>query len=314
MEITQEINQLFLCCKDKEFIRTNLDYLKSYFSLPQHFNELKIALTTNKNFSALKIIEKLNLDVMPYIYINSFTFISIYWLHRMGRIDKEQFESLSKKFKVLNNFDYLQEETEKEFITLQMNKRRRINKKSGSNNIDINSLFKGCENMVFIFDLDSLFDIEKYIESFMSLRNTVFCTELKSFEEFPSEPDRILKQNKFKELKGRLVSCSNRNFSNFFSVDLETRGKLEDLMNALNKIRRCGFKYYLTSTRPLSSTLTFCFLHINMIDLTKIIEIERGVELNLPISGRKVFFGGEGNVKYEFLKQTVSNLTKFLKD
>lgn len=314
MELTQEINQLFLCCRDREYIKTNLNSLKSYFSLPQNISFLRLALTTNKNFTALKIIEKLDLNILPYIHINTFTFVSIFWLHKMGKILDAQFNSLKRKFQVLNNFDDLVEETESNFIQLQIKKNRRLNKRKCMNAIDINSLFKSCDNMVFIFNLDSLFNLENYIEPFTELRNNVFYTDLKSFEEFPNDVDRIIKQNRFKELKGRLINCSYRNFSNFYSLDLETRAKLEELMSALNKIRRCGFRYYLCSTRSLPSTLTFCYLYINMIDLTKIIEIQPEEELNLPVPGRKVFFGGKGNIGYEFLKQTTNNLTQFMKD
>lgn len=336
MELSQEINQLLLCCKDKQYIKANLDNLKAYFSMPQNINLLKFALTTNKNFTALKIIEKLDLQIVPYIHINSFTFVSVYWLYKMKVVNLDEFESFCKKFRILKNFDFLLEETERKFMQLQIEKRRRILRcnYSGASTVHhiTSAMLKQCDTMTFIFYLDDLFNIEKYIESFIDLRNGIFFTDLKSFEEFPNDPERIIKQNRFKELKGRLMNCSIRNFTNFFSLDNAMQGKLEELMNALSRIRRCGFKYYICSRRPLSSIVTFCYLYVNCIDLTKIIEVHPGQELNLPVYGRKVVFINDNveNIKnnininnmenvgnkipYEFLKETMSNLTRYMKD
>lgn len=317
MELTQEMNQLLLCCKDKEYIRTNLENLRAYFSVPQAICLLKFALTTNKHFIALKIIEKLNLKVIPYLHINSFTYISLFWLHKMGLVFKDEFILLSRNFQILKNFDILEEETENSFMRLQMEKRRRKFKKrrnSKEQALAI-SLFKGIDylnnNYTFVFYLDDLFNIEKQIESFSELRNGLFLTDLNSFEEFPGDIDKTAKQNRFKELKVRLINSPIRNFTNFFVLDSETKNKLEDLMDALSRIKKCGFRYYLCSQRPLSSILTFCYLFINCMDLTKIIETKTGQELDTPFFGKKIVFGS-GNIKYEFLKETVSNLMRFI--
>ncbi|MGL4904810.1 MAG: hypothetical protein ACRC34_04870 [Cetobacterium sp.] len=316
MELTQEINQLFLSCRDKEYIKTNLENLKSYFTIPQNINLLKFALTTNKNFIALKIIEKLGLKVLPYIHINSFTFVSLYWLYRMTILPMHEFNQLSRKFQIMKNFDILQEETEKSFIKLQIEKRRRIyNRRVEVKSPGISRLVKDSnDSMVFIFYLDDLFDIEKYLGPFLDLKEGMFYTDLKSFEEIPNDPEKAKKQNRFKELKGRLVNCAIRNFSSFFSLDSEMQSKLEELMNALSRVRRCGFRYYLCSRRPLSSIATFSYLFINCIDLTKLVEIKDWKDLNLPVQGKRVIFGGEGNVSYRFLKETMNSLSKYMKD
>jgi hypothetical protein len=333
MELTQEMNQLLLCCKDKEYIKNNLETLRVYFSIPNALNLLKLSLTTNKNFTALKIIEKLNIKIMPFIYINSFTYVSLFWLNKMEMLEeKEEFLKIIRKFQILKDFDVLEEETENKFMKLQIekkrrqfsNKRRKSNIKidliqrldnNNSNNSNVNnsnvSFMK--PSLLFIFNLDELFNIEDLIENFSDLKNGLFSTDLKTFEEFPNDPERVLKQNKFKELKGRLINCPIRNFSNFFNLDLQSKLKLEELMDALSKIKKGGFKYYLISERPLSTILTFCYLFINCMDLTKIIEIKSAQDvnsINWPVAGKKISF--PGNIKYKFLRETISNLSRFI--
>ncbi|ELA41304.1 uncharacterized protein VICG_01677 [Vittaforma corneae ATCC 50505] len=272
METTHESEQLFLNCRDKGYIRTNIEHLKSYFSSSQNINALKIALTTNSNFTALKIIEQLNLKVIPYIHINTFTFVSIFWLNRMKVIPDDEFESLVKKFEILKNFDVLFEETEKNFITLQIEKRRRVYMKKHNqfNHFDsahdsilcgkellansrmpcklLSGLFKFCEMITFIFCLDDLVDFEKYVSWFPDFKDNIFWTELKTFESFQDDPQKNDKIYRFRDIRRRLANCTTRSFSQFFKLETKYQERLEELMAAVNKIRKCGFNTIFTAT------------------------------------------------------------------
>lgn len=311
METTQEIEQLFQNCKDKSYIKSNVNELKAYFSPSQNLNALKVALTTNRNFTALKIIEQLNLKVIPYIHINNFTFVSIFWLNRMKVIPDDEFEALCRKFEILNNFDTLYEETEKNFIVLQIEKRRRLlqkRRRTCSTNINIQQYFKPCEEMTFQFILDDIIDIEKYISGFEDFERYVFWTDLRTFEVFPDDASRGIKTHQFKEVKMKLGTCSLRSFSKFHTLDAEVQDKLEELMRAVNKARRAGHKYYMCSYRPLPAALTFCYLFMNNIDLTKIVEIKETSDLHFPAHGRRIVFGRNGNLSYEYLETVMENL------
>ncbi|KAM0680346.1 hypothetical protein GINT2_001402 [Glugoides intestinalis] len=311
METTQEIEQLFQNCKDKSYIKSNVNELKAYFSPSQNLNALKVALTTNRNFTALKIIEQLNLKIIPYIHINKFTFVSIFWLNRMKVIPEDEFEALCRKFEILNNFDVLYEETEKNFILLQIEKRRRLlqkRKRPCNMNIDVHQYFKPCEEMTFAFILDDVIDIEKYISGFEDFTRYVFWTDLKTFEVFPDDFNRRNKIHQFKEVKMKLGTCSLKSFSKFHTLDGAVQDKLEDLMRAVNKARKAGYRYYMCSYRPLPAALTFCYLFMNNIDLTKIVEITGSNDLHFPAHGRRMVFGNGGNLGYAYLETVMENL------
>lgn len=329
METTQELDQLFINCRDKNYIKSNMDGLKSFFSTPQSINALKYALTTNRNFTALKIIEQLNLKIIPYIYINKFTFVSIFWLNRMKVIPNDEFEKLSRKFEILKDFDILYEETERNFISLQIEKRRRMHSHSDKtvNTLTpierhlkearmIHKYMKPCSSMSFVFLIDEVVDIEKITSEFADFGKYVFSTDLKTFEEFPDDPEKNMKAFKFRDVKMKLSMSSLRSFSQFSKMDAKQQERIEELMKVINKIRRCGFKYYICSYKALVISLTFCYLFMNNIDLTKIVEISRDLKLpeNFPVLGRKVVVGKNGNVRYEDLDRVSESLRCIFRD
>lgn len=305
IDTINDSEQLLQNCKDKNYIKSNLEHLKAHFSSSQNIDTLKQLLTTNNNFTALKIIEQLNLKIMPFIHINTHTFVSIYWLNRMKVLSDEEFEFLLKKFEILKNFDVIYEETEKNYIKLQIEKRRRLHlrgNKANNSVLNVRTLsmyFKVSTNRTFVLCLDDFIDsvdFEKYVnektlgEEYGGYRinEDLFGTTLKTFEKYADDPLKNEKIYRFRDVKLKLANCPFRSFSQFNKLEERVKVRIERMMVMINKIKKCSYRYYIYSYKPLSSILTFCYLYLNNIDLTKIIEIETKEDIDRIVSGKKV--------------------------
>lgn len=290
-----------------------MEHLRSYFSIPDNLNMLKLALTTRRNISALKIIEKLELKVLPHIHIDAFTYTSLYWLNRMGILPDNEFVQLQGKFVAIKNFESLFEGTERNFMYLQMKKRKRIYSKlkTSERAVDISDLkMRFVDRISFFFIMDDIVDVEEMARSFHTLRKSIFCSDFEALETFSGDPQRDLKIMKLREMRSRLYSCPTKSFSQFSSLDRPVKDRLEGVMMFVNRIKRQGSRYYICSRKPLADVLCFAYLYLNNIDLTRVVHLSSIQSLPFPVSGRKVFFGKDGTVPYELLKCTLENFCR----
>lgn len=292
----QDTAQLLVNCKEESYIHSNMAAIKTHFTALQNITALKEALSTKNNFTALKVIKCLGLSVLPNVNLNSFTFVSLFWLNRMGVIQNPDFIAISRKFEILRNFDVLREETEKEFIALQIQKRRctGIRRYPPLQQLQFSSFFNVCRTMSVFFNLDDVLDFEWYTFDFPDLKNRLFRTELRTFEDFRNDPLKNEKIYGFRAIRNSLTTCPVRSFSQFYKLGYKDKQKAEALMSAINKVKRCGMKYYVYSYKNLPTIMTFCYLFFNNIDLTKLLEIASPADLEFKIPGRRVIIGNEG--------------------
>lgn len=310
MEFSPELEQLFLNCRSKDYIRANIEYLRSYFSIPANLDMLSLALTTKRNISALKIIEQLGLKVLPHTHIDAFTYTSLYWLNRMRIVADDEFASLQNKFTAIKNFETLFEETEKNFIGLQIEKKRQIYSRFKTSRRAVSILdlkMKRVDKISFFFIMDDIVDVGKVVAEFQVLRNSVFGSDFETLETFSGDVQRDAKISKLREIRSKLYSYPLRSFSRFADLDKPTKDRLEGVMRFVNRIKRQNSRYYICSRRPLADVLCFAYLYLNNIDLTRVVHLPSIQNLPFPVSGRGVFFGEHGTVRYELLNHTLEN-------
>lgn len=318
MDLSSKNESLLLNCNDKNYIKKNFESLKSYFASEENLDFLKLALTTKRNILALKTIQQLGLKIIPHIYINPYTYRSLFWLNKMKVIPEDEFQALKTRFRAIKNFENLFKETEKNFIELQIRKKRQIYRsiKVESNRIDkITTLgYKEVDRATFMFFVDDILDVEVFSKDFTELIDKIFSCNLETLETSNSDPQKELKIGKFREIKTKLYKHPTRSFSQYLNQDQKIRDQIETLMKFISKIRKFGYKFYICSNKPLPYLLCFVYLCFNNVDLTKTMCLKSINELPFPISGRKIFFGSGGNVSWELLNTAFEEFSYMLNE
>jgi len=314
MDLSSKNENLLLSCNDKHYIKRNIEYLKAHFSSQENLDFLRLALTTKRNTMALKIVQQLELKITPFAYVNPYTYTSLYWLNRMDAITSTEFEGLKHKHRAIMNFETIFEETENDFIGLQIKKKReiyeRIKTETDKDAKVSNLCFKEADKVTFMFFVDDVLDIAAFTEKFKDLKEFVFRSNLDTLETYNADLQKEAKIAKFREIKTRLYKHPLRSFSQFASLEAGARSQIESVMRFINKIKKFGYKFYVCSRAPLPDLLCFIYLCFNNIDLTKTMHLKSINQLPFPIIGRQVFFGKYGNVPWEFMQTAFENLSE----
>lgn len=267
--ISNEIEEIFINTNNKDYVTNNIEHLRSLFSIPLNFHYLRLALTNKRNIPALKIIQKTRIQIIPYLYINLYTYTSLYYLYRMGIIENKVFLEQKRNFIILNNFDSLCNEVEMNFLKLQVEKqRRKINKSVELKKIDrkddfsfLNMGFSNTEEnkFVFVFLLDEVVDYNidnSFLKDFDGIR---------SFYE-----NDLFKSAKFKDLKMRIYSSNFKGFSHYNNLDRNKKCKIESILWLISRIKKAGFKYFIASKNTFSKAILAVHLYFNSLDFCRV--------------------------------------------
>ena len=166
-QFSSEFNKIFTDCNEKGYVKNNQEYLKSFFEKTENLTMLKHSLTTKRNFAAIRIIDKLQIRIIPMMYINQHTYESIFWLNKMNMIPDSDFLEMQKKFTVMKNSEAMFRDTRRNFITQQIENSRKEHKSTRGCDkpVDLSMELNGMAfigEAIFFIDLDEFIDIQGF--------------------------------------------------------------------------------------------------------------------------------------------------------
>lgn len=310
MDYSAEFNRIFSSCKEKGFIATNFAYLKAFFEKGENLNMLKHALTTKRNFTAIKVIDKLRVKVVPFLHINQHTYASIFWLNKMSIIPDSDFAAMRSKFEIMKNYEKMFEDTENGFIMLQIDSKRWAHREEKSFEKKTRTADLGFERIAdatFFIDLDEILDMHGLAKRCTAQRRSLFIVDeaWSTLAELPGAPSCERKAAKLREIRQAVGICGRRNTSHMTELSAEQRRKIELVNSVANRLQAAGIRYFLCSAASLGDILCAVWLYFRNIDFDKAIKIADG---RAPeIGERQLVFGKTGNVPFELLGQAHMN-------
>jgi hypothetical protein len=307
MEFSEEFNRIFNGCEDKNYINLNVPYIAAFFENPDNLNMLRHSLTTKRNFTALKIIEKLGLKTAPYMIINQHTYLSVYWLYKMGIIPSSDFKKMKTQFEIMKKAQAMFEDTEKIFINMQIEHKREAAKsnKTVERSMSIRDLgFKICTDLVVFVNVDSIFNVKQVAEANRGLVESIFNVHevLDTLHIFDSDLQHYTKASTLAEIRKKL--CMKIAPKNMI-LDKAQRKQIESLESHLLKLKRMNILYFIVTESSLGDLLVFLYLYFHSVDISCAAKIH--LSANYPTSQRILVFD-RSNLPLEFLPKTVENL------
>lgn len=314
---SDEFNNIFLSCKEKNYIIRHVPYLREFFEKKENLEMLRHSLTTKRNLTAIKIIDILGARILPLQRINQHTYTSIFWLYKMNHISPQEFALIQKRFEVMNNHKSMFEDTEASFIMQQMENKRHSyrDEKRAERKVSMKDLkFEYERNVTFLIDIDEFIDSEGVLEACTRDVRSVFRTagDLTTLALFCDDGRAGEKTGKLRRIRVELEDGVRIPLTTG-RLSREDRKKLDSFSSALNKLNRWGISYYLGSRLALGDILAVLYAHLRYEDFARVFQVVDGQ--HIAVSGtRSLVFGRCGNVPAQFFDLTLQNYIRVLEE
>ncbi|KAI5150520.1 hypothetical protein ENBRE01_1548 [Enteropsectra breve] len=313
MEYSTKFIRIMEACRQRGYISSNAGFLRDFFEHQHHIDELKHALTCPMNVTALNIIEKLRINVMPILHINPNTYLSVFRLNKMKIIADSDFDSILGKFKIIKNYEKMFEDTEKDWIRYNIDRRRKnVNEKVTYKMLqDVSQMHTpAIEDAVVYIDLETIFpEYEDLIDGWEDyIYKWLHWDGLYTL----SRDNGKNITTKSMALRGVFKSFdySPRIYRYVFAALRRKEIHLKDIVREmLKKMAENNIEYYFCGKSSLGILLFLAISFLKPVDhyLEKVISLQKNDFF--PTDKKILYFSSkEGGIGFEYMENTLNRL------